>query len=100
MAALDKLKNKNAPQVSVALMRMKPMSRKEAVTDSMSYRDDEDDMGENPEMSENKEMMEDKEEYGSESCPKCAEYQMLIGEAITMYMRNKDKEEASDSEME
>ena len=44
--------------------------------------------------------MEDKEEYGSESCPKCAEYQMLIGEAITMYMRNKDKEEAPDSEME
>ena len=100
MDALDKLKNKNAPRVSVALMRMKPMSRKEAVTDSMSYRDDENDMGENEEMSENKEMMEDKEEYGSESCPKCAEYQMLIGEAITMYMRNKDKEEASDSEME
>jgi hypothetical protein len=94
MDALDKLKKKNAPQVSVALMRMKPMSRKEAVTDSMSYRDDEGNM------EENKEMMEDKEEYGSESCPKCAEYQMLIGEAITMYMRNKDKEEASDSEME
>ena len=75
-------------------MRMKPMSRKEAVTDSMSYRDDEGNM------EENKEMSEDKEEYGSESCPKCAEYQMLIGEAITMYMRNKDKEEASDSEME
>jgi hypothetical protein len=51
-------------------------------------------------MEENKEMSEDKEEYGSESCPKCAEYQMLIGEAITMYMRNKDKEEAPDSEME
>jgi hypothetical protein len=94
MDALDKLKKKNAPQVSVALMRMKPMSRKEAVTDSMSYRDDEGNM------EENKEMSEDKEEYGSESCPKCAEYQMLIGEAITMYMRNKDKEEASDSEME
>jgi hypothetical protein len=94
MDALDKLKKKNAPQVSVALMRMKPMSRKEAVTDSMSYRDDEGNM------EENKEMMEDKEEYGSESCPKCAEYQMLIGEAITMYMRNKDKEEAPDSEME
>jgi hypothetical protein len=94
MDALDKLKKKNAPQVSVALMRMKPMSRKEAVTDSMSYRDDESNM------EENKEMVEDKEEYGSESCPKCAEYQMLIGEAITMYMRNKDKEEASDSEME
>ena len=94
MDALDKLKKKNAPQVGVALMRMKPMSRKEAVTDSMSYRDDEGNM------EENKEMMEDKEEYGSESCPKCAEYQMLIGEAITMYMRNKDKEEASDSEME
>jgi hypothetical protein len=94
MDALDKLKKNNAPQVSVALMRMKPMSRKEAVTDSMSYRDDEGNM------EENKEMMEDKEEYGSESCPKCAEYQMLIGEAITMYMRNKDKEEASDSEME
>ena len=94
MDALDKLKKKNAPQVSVALMRMKPMSRKEAVTDSMSYRDDESNM------EENKEMMEDKEEYGSESCPKCAEYQMLIGEAITMYMRNKDKEEAPDSEME
>jgi hypothetical protein len=94
MDALDKLKKKNAPQVSVALMRMKPMSRKEAVTDSMSYRDDEGNM------EENKEMSEDKEEYGSESCPKCAEYQMLIGEAITMYMRNKDKEEASDSEVE
>lgn len=94
MAALDKLKKKNEPQVSVALMRMKPMSRKEAVTDSMSYRDNEDDMGENGEMPENE------EEYGSESCPKCAEYQMLIGEAITMYMRNKDKEEASDSDME
>jgi hypothetical protein len=92
MAPLDKLKNKNQPQVSVALMRMKPMSRKEAMNDSMSYRDDEEDMGEDT--------MEDKEEYGSESCPKCAEYQMLIGEAITMYMRNKDKEEASDSEME
>jgi hypothetical protein len=94
MDALDKLKKKNAPQVSIALMRMKPMSRKEAVTDSMSYRDDEGNMEENGEMSE------DKEEYGSESCPKCAEYQMLIGEAITMYMRNKDKEEAPDSEME
>jgi hypothetical protein len=97
MDALDKLKKKNAPQVSVALMRMKPMSRKEAVTDSMSYRDDEGNMEENGEM---REMSEDKEEYGSESCPKCAEYQMLIGEAITTYMRNKDKEEASDSEME
>lgn len=94
MAALDKLKKKNEPQISVALMRMKPMSRKEAMTDSMSYRDDEGNMEENKEMSENE------EEYGSESCPKCAEYQMLIGEAITMYMRNKDKEEASDSDME
>jgi len=75
-------------------MRMKPMSRKEAVTDSMSYRDDEGNMEENGEMSE------DKAEYGSESCPKCAEYQMLIGEALAMYMRNKDKEEAPDSEME
>lgn len=92
MAPLDKLKNKNQPQVSVALMRMKPMSRKEAMTDSMSYRDDEEDMGED--------MMEDKEEYGSESCPKCAEYQMLIGEALAMYMKNKDREEAPDSEME
>jgi hypothetical protein len=61
MAPLDKLKNKNQPQVSVALMRMKPMSRKEAMNDSMSYRDDEEDMGEDT--------MEDKEEYGSESCP-------------------------------
>lgn len=94
MAPLDKLKNKNQPQVSVALMRMKPMSRKEAMTDSMSYRDDEEDMG------ENEDMMEDKEEYGSESCPKCAEYQMLIGEALAMYMKNKDREEAPDSEME
>jgi hypothetical protein len=92
MAPLDKLKNKNQPQVSVALMRMKPMSRKEAMTDSMSYRDDEEDMGED--------MMEDKAEYGSESCPKCAEYQMLIGEALAMYMKNKDREEAPDSEME
>ena len=92
MAPLDKLKNKNQPQVSVALMRMKPMSRKEAMTDSMSYRDDEEDMGED--------MMEDKAEYGSESCPKCAEYQMLIGEALAMYMKNKDTEEAPDSEME
>jgi hypothetical protein len=94
MAPLDKLKNKNQPQVSVALMRMKPMSRKEAMNDSMSYRDDEEDMG------ENEDMMEDKEEYGSESCPKCAEYQMLIGEALAMYMKNKDREEAPDSEME
>jgi hypothetical protein len=92
MAPLDKLKNKNQPQVSVALMRMKPMSRKEAMNDSMSYRDDEEDMGED--------MMEDKEEYGSESCPKCAKYQMLIGEALAMYMKNKDREEAPDSEME
>ena len=91
-APLDKLKNKNQPQVSVALMRMKPMSRKEAMNDSMSYRDDEEDMGED--------MMEDKAEYGSESCPKCAEYQMLIGEALAMYMKNKDREEAPDSEME
>ena len=53
MAPLDKLKNKNQPQVSVALMRMKPMSRKEAMNDSMSYRDDEEDMGEDT--------MEDKE---------------------------------------
>lgn len=94
MAPLDKLKNKNQPQVSVALMRMKPTSRKEAMTDSMSYRDDEEDMG------ENEDMMEDKAEYGSESCPKCAEYQMLIGEALAMYMKNKDQEEAPDSEME
>lgn len=94
MASLDKLKKKNAPQVSVALMRMKPMSRKEAVTDSMSYRDDEGNM------EENKEMSEDKEEYGSESCPKCAEYQMLIGEALAMYMKNKDAKETPDSEME
>jgi hypothetical protein len=100
MDALDKLKKKNAPQVSIALMRMKPMSRKEAATDSMSYRDDEGNMEENKEMVEDKEMAEDKEEYGSESCPKCAEYQMLIGEALAMYMRNKDKEEASDSEVE
>jgi hypothetical protein len=94
VASLDKLKKKNAPQVSVALMRMKPMSRKEAVTDSMSYRDDEGNM------EENKEMSEDKEEYGSESCPKCAEYQMLIGEALAMYMKNKDAKETPDSEME
>ena len=88
MAALDKLKKKTEPQVSVALMRMKPMSRNEAMNDAMSSKNNEDDM------------MEDKEEYGSESCPKCAEYQMLIGEAITTYMRNKDQEEAPDSDME
>ena len=92
MAPLDKLKNKNAPRVSIALMRMKPMSRNEAMTDSMSYNDNEDDMAENEEMPEDKEM--------SESCPKCAEYQMLIGEALAMYMKNKDREEAPDSEME
>lgn len=88
MAAIDKLKKKNEPQVSIALMRMKPMSRNEAMNDAMSQEQPEDDM------------MEDKEEYGSEHCPKCAEYQMLIGEALAMYMKNKDQEEASDSEME
>lgn len=69
-------------------MRMKPMSRKEAMNDAMSQEQPEDDM------------MEDKAEYGSESCPKCAEYQMLIGEALAMYMKNKDQEEAPDSEQE
>lgn len=90
MAPLDKIKKKNAPQVSIALMRMKPMSRNEAMTDSMSYKNNEDDMAENEEMPEDKEMMEDKKEYGSEHCPKCAEYQMLIGESIAYYMKHKD----------
>jgi hypothetical protein len=35
-------------------------------------------------------MMEDKAEYGSEHCPKCAEYQMLIGEALAYYIKHKD----------
>jgi len=97
MAPLDNLKKKNAPTVSIALMRMKPMSRKEAMNDAMSYRDDENDMEENKEM---RKMPENKEEYASESCPKCAEYQMLIGEALAMYMKNKDAKETPDSEME
>jgi starvation-inducible DNA-binding protein len=36
MAPLDKLKKKNAPQVSIALMRMKPMSHDKAQMDAMS----------------------------------------------------------------
>jgi HD-GYP domain-containing protein (c-di-GMP phosphodiesterase class II) len=102
VAPLDKLKKKNAPTVSIALMRMKPMSRKEAMNDAMSEDGSEYDTTENNVEEEmgKEDMMEDKAEYGSEHCPKCAEYQMLIGEALAMYMKNKDTEEAPDSEME
>jgi hypothetical protein len=31
-----------------------------------------------------------KKAYGSEHCPKCAEYQMLIGEALAYYIKHKD----------
>jgi hypothetical protein len=93
MAPLDKLKKKNDPKISIALMRMKPMSRNEAMDDAMSYQKPEEEMGK-------EDMMEDKAEYGSEHCPKCAEYQMLIGEALAMYMKSKDAEEAPDSEQE
>jgi HD-GYP domain-containing protein (c-di-GMP phosphodiesterase class II) len=102
VASLDKLKSKNAPQVSIALMRMKPMSRKEAMNDAMSEDGSEYDTTENNAEEEmgKEDMMEDKAEYGSEHCPKCAEYQMLIGEALAMYMKNKDAKETPDSEME
>ena len=36
MAPLDKLKKKNQPQISVALLRMKPMSHDKAQMDAMS----------------------------------------------------------------
>lgn len=96
MAPLDKLKKKNAPTVSIALMRMKPMSRKEAMNDAMSTEDSEDDMAETMDAPEMKHM----DDNSYEECPKCAEYQMLIGEALAMYMKNKDAKETPDSEME
>ena len=38
MAALDKLKNKNAPQVSIALMRMKPRIEAQRCVDNSKGR--------------------------------------------------------------
>ena len=54
-----------------------------AVSFSMSYQQPEEDMGKY-------DTMEDKAEYGSEHCPECAEYQMLIGEALAYYIKHKD----------
>lgn len=73
MAPLDKLKKKPAAQVTVAMMRMKPM-RHENMMSEDSY----------------------------EECQKCAKYQMLIGEALAYYMQHKeDSEEKPDtSELE
>lgn len=75
MAAIDRLKKKTEPHVSIALLRMKPQRG----TENENTPEDE---------------TEDKAEYGSESCPKCAEYQMLIGEALAYYMKHKDEAEA------
>jgi hypothetical protein len=86
MAPLDRIKKKNNTTISVAMLRMKPMSHNKAMNDSMSYQEPEEDMGE-------EDMMEDKAEYGSEHCPKCAEYQMLIGEALAYYIQHKDDSE-------
>lgn len=73
MAAIERLKKKGEPQISVALLRMKPMKGKP----EMEQEDSEADVS------------EDAAEYGN--CPKCAEYQMLIGEALAAYMKNKDE---------
>ena len=86
MHPLDRIKKKNNTTISVAMLRMKPMSRNEAMNDSMSYQQPEEEMGK-------EDMMEDKAEYGSEHCPKCAEYQMLIGEALAYYIKHKDDSE-------
>jgi len=86
MHPLDRIKKKNNTTISVAMLRMKPMSRNQAMNDSMSYQEPEEDMGKYG-------MMEDKAEYGSEHCPKCAEYQMLIGEALAYYIKHKDDSE-------
>ena len=86
MAPLDRIKKKNNTTISVAMLRMKPMSRNEAMNDSMSYQQPEEEMGKD-------DIMEDNAEYGSEHCPKCAEYQMLIGEALAYYIKHKDDSE-------
>lgn len=46
MAAIDKLKKKNDPQVSIALLRMKPMSHDAAMSEAMSSKKPEDDTAE------------------------------------------------------
>jgi hypothetical protein len=91
MAPLDKLKKKNAPTVSIALMRMKPMRRENMMSEDSSYDKPEDDMEEMP-------MREEAREESYEECPKCAKYQMLIGEALAYYMQHKeDSEEKPDT---
>lgn len=93
MAAIDRLKKKNEPQVSIALLRMKPQR-------AMSPNQTEDDTSENETENSEQDMAEDKAEYGSESCPKCAEYQMLIGEALAYYMKHKDEAKTEDQSAE
>lgn len=80
MAAIDKLKKKPQTQISVALLRMKPMTKEMMMQHKAEMGEDD--------------SMEDEYQYESEDCPKCAEYQKLIGEAIAAYLQDKDSEEA------
>lgn len=91
MAAIERLKKKSEPQVSIALLRMKPMK-------AMSTNQSADDMAEDTAEGE-KDMPESaatEDSYGE--CPKCAEYQMLIGEALAYYMKHKDDSAEAESE--
>jgi hypothetical protein len=87
MAAIDKLKKKNTPQVSIALMRMKPM--KNTMPSDM-----EEDAAEGEKDQPEPAATEDS--YGE--CPKCAEYEMLIGKALAAYMKSEEDSNQSESE--
>lgn len=94
MAAIERLRKKQEPQVSVALLRMRTGKRGMMMPDAPEMDDEEDNEEESEMMNEMEDDMgEDKNDYKSGHCPKCAEYQMLIGESLAYYMKHKNDTE-------
>ena len=86
MHSLDRIKKKNEPTVSIALMKMKPKSQYAEPKEDTPIDMSEDAMEEAP-------MREEASKDSYEECPKCEKYQMLIGEAIAYYMQRKEDSE-------
>ena len=87
MHPLDRIKKKNEPTVSIALMKMKPKSQYAEPKEDTPI-----DMTRDA-MEEEAPTREEANKDSYEECPKCAKYQMLIGEAIAYYMQRKEDSE-------